>query len=133
PIFTGSATLQITESTAVELVADSPFGDDRRVIHIVAGNAPIYRVLRTEPERYTPGQPLTFHWEIDPAPLTLTGAQRVSANGISAHTIPTTPGANGRTRGQHTVNIPSNRSGTLTFPFTATSSGGTTRKSIAIP
>ena len=55
----GSTTLQITETTRLELVADSPFGRDSRNLTIEAGSAPIFRVLRTTPERYTPGKPLT--------------------------------------------------------------------------
>jgi len=126
----GTTTRQITETTTLELVADSPFGTDQRNVTINAGDAPIFRVLRTTPERYIPGDTLTFHWEIDPAPLTLTTAQRLAANGVGAANLPT----NGSSKavGQHPVTIPSGSSGTLTFPFTATSAGGTTRTSIAV-
>lgn len=129
----GSTSLQVTETTTLELVADSPFGSDRRAITIQAGNAPIFRALRTTPERYTPGEPLTFHWEIDPAPLTLTSAQRLAANGVAARALPTTPGGNGRITGQHTITVPAVLGGTLDFPFAAASTGGTTRKTMAVP
>lgn len=127
---TGTKTITVPETTTFELVADSPFGADNRSLTVNAGNAPIFRTLRTEPELYIPGQPLTFHWEIDPAPLGLTNAQRLTSNGLSARNLPTNGTA--RATGQHTGVIPESRAGTLQFPFTATSPGGTTRKTIAV-
>lgn len=128
----GSTTLQITETTRLELVADSPFGRDSRNLTIEAGSAPIFRVLRTTPERYTPGKPLTFHWEIDPLPLTLNSAQRVAAHGLPAHTIPTGANSTGRVTGSNTVNVPAAATGVLAVPFTASSRGGTTRKTLPV-
>lgn len=127
---TGTTTVTITETATFELVADSPFGQDSRTVTVDAGNAPIFRVLRTTPERYTPGEPLTFHWEIDPAPLALTNARRLAANQVAAQNLPTN--GDRRATGRSTVTVPASQTGQLTFPFTATSAGGETRKSITI-
>lgn len=127
---TGSTTITVAETTPFELVADSPFGADSRTITVNAGNAPIFRTLRTEPELYIPGEPIVFHWEIEPAPLSLTKAQRLAAHGLSGRDLPTYGSATAT--GAHRDLVPETLSGTLQIPFTATSPGGTTRKTIAV-
>jgi|GEM_PF-4686633 len=129
---TGTVTREVVATRDFQLVADSRFGSDSRTVTVQSGDAPIYRVLKTTPEEYRPGQPLTFHWEIDSHPLTLTSARREAANGVSAQNLPTTPGANGRVTGSHTITVPANASGTLYFPFTASNRAGDTRRTIAV-
>ena len=129
---TGTVTREVVATRDFQLVADSRFGSDSRTVTVQSGDAPIYRVLKTTPEEYRPGQPLTFHWEIDSQPLTLTSARREAANGVSAQNLPTTPGANGRVTGSHTITVPANASGTLYFPFTASNRAGDTRRTIAV-
>jgi len=129
---TGTATQQVVQTEEFELRVDSRFGGDARTLTVEAGEAPIYRVLRTTPEKYLPGQPLTFHWEIDSQPLPLLNAQRQAGNGVPSQALPTAPGASGRVTGQHTIVTPPNARGDLTFHFTASNSAGDARRSIVV-
>jgi type II secretory pathway component PulJ len=126
----GSIVVRPQISTTYTLNADSPQGATTRSLDVAVGNAPLFLSLRAVPERYIPGQPLTLEWSIDPRPLRLSSASYAGAGGIPNYTIPV--GSGGLATGSRTGTVSASATGTLSFPFIATSEGGTSRKTLLV-
>ena len=128
----GNVTVHPQETTTYTLTADSPNGSSDRDVTIVVGAAPIFQQLRSNPPRYTPGEPITLSWRIDPRPLAFQGGNVATPSGIPNINIGSSTSSSGIATGSRTITTPSGASGTLDFLFAARSAGGESKRTLRV-